>query len=192
MGTTAEIRSAIENGKTSIGMELGSTRIKTVLIGPDNFPIASGSFDWENSYIDNIWTYSIDEIWNGVQSSLRSMLENVKSKYDVVLKTTGSIGFSGMMHGYMVFDKEDKQLVPFRTWRNNFTGQASEELTELFNYPIPQRWNIAHLYQAILNKEEHVKNINFLTTVAGYVHWKLSDRKVLGIGEASVSSRLIH
>ncbi|MDN5315432.1 MAG: hypothetical protein PWP10_4182 [Clostridiales bacterium] len=185
MGTTAEIRSAIENGKTSIGMELGSTRIKTVLIGPDNFPIASGSFDWENSYIDNIWTYSIDEIWNGVQSSFRSMLENVKSKYDVVLKTTGSIGFSGMMHGYMVFDKEDKQLVPFRTWRNNFTGQASEELTELFNYPIPQRWNIAHLYQAILNKEEHVKNINFLTTVAGYVHWKLSDRKVLGIGEAS-------
>ncbi|NLW12288.1 MAG: ATPase [Clostridiaceae bacterium] len=185
MGNTAEIKSAILNGQTSVGMELGSTRIKTVLIGPDNFPIASGSFDWENSYIDNIWTYSLDEIWNGVQSSFRKMTEDVKAKYDVEFTKTGSLGFSGMMHGYMVFDKNDKQLVPFRTWRNNFTGQASEELTELFDYPIPQRWNIAHLYQAILNKEEHVKDINFLTTIAGYIHWKLSGQKSLGIGEAS-------
>ena len=185
MGNTAEIKSAILNGQTSVGMELGSTRIKTVLIGPDNFPIASGSFDWENSYIDNIWTYSIDEIWEGVQASFRKMTEDVKAKYDVEFTKTGSLGFSGMMHGYMVFDKNDKQLVPFRTWRNNFTGQASEELTELFDYPIPQRWNIAHLYQAILNKEEHVKDISFLTTIAGYIHWKLSGQKSLGIGEAS-------
>lgn len=185
MGNTAEIKSAILNGQTSVGMELGSTRIKTVLIGPDNFPIASGSFDWENSYIDNIWTYSIDEIWEGVQASFRKMTEDVKAKYDVEFTKTGSLGFSGMMHGYMVFDKDDKQLVPFRTWRNNFTGQASEELTELFDYPIPQRWNIAHLYQAILNKEEHVKDISFLTTIAGYIHWKLSGQKSLGIGEAS-------
>lgn len=185
MGNTAEIKSAILNGQTSVGMELGSTRIKTVLIGPDNFPIASGSFDWENSYINNIWTYSIDEIWEGVQASFRKMTEDVKAKYDVEFTKTGSLGFSGMMHGYMVFDKNDKQLVPFRTWRNNFTGQASEELTELFDYPIPQRWNIAHLYQAILNKEEHVKDISFLTTIAGYIHWKLSGQKSLGIGEAS-------
>lgn len=185
MGNTAEIKSAILNGQTSVGMELGSTRIKTVLIGPDNFPIASGSFDWENSYINNIWTYSIDEIWEGVQASFRKMTEDVKAKYDVEFTKTGSLGFSGMMHGYMVFDKDDKQLVPFRTWRNNFTGQASEELTELFDYPIPQRWNIAHLYQAILNKEEHVKDISFLTTIAGYIHWKLSGQKSLGIGEAS-------
>lgn len=185
MGSTAEIKSAILNGQTSVGMELGSTRIKTVLIGPDNFPIASGSFDWENSYVDNIWTYSIDDIWNGIQTSFSKMVQDVEAKYGVEFTRTGSIGFSAMMHGYMVFDKDGKQLVPFRTWRNNITGQASAELTELFNYPIPQRWNIAHLYQAILNKEEHVKDISFMTTLAGYIHWQLTGRKVLGTGEAS-------
>ncbi len=180
-----DVRNAIINGQTAIGIELGSTRIKTVLVGPDNTPIASGSHDWENSYVNNFWTYSVEDIWKGVQDSYGKMAGNVKEQFGVTLQTTGAIGFSGMMHGYMVFDKDDKLLTPFRTWRNNVTGQASEALTALFNYPIPQRWNVAHLYQAILNQEEHVSHINFLTTVAGYVHWKLTGRKVLGIGEAS-------
>lgn len=179
------IQNAIATGKTAIGIELGSTRIKTVLIGDDNFPIASGNYDWESSLVNNIWTYSLEEIWQGVQGSYQNMAERVWQQYGVVIKTTGSIGFSGMMHGYMVFDQAGRQLTPFRTWRNNFTGQASAELTALFDYPIPQRWNIAHLYQAILNNEVHVAEIDHLTTVAGYVHWQLTGRKVLGIGEAS-------
>lgn len=180
-----DVRNAILNGKTVIGIELGSTRIKTVLIGADNTPIASGSHDWENSYVNNIWTYSLEDIWKGVQSSYRDMASQVKEKFGVAIQTTGSIGFSGMMHGYMVFDQDGNLLTPFRTWRNNITGQASEALTEVFNYPIPQRWSIAHLYQAILNQEEHISRINFLTTLAGYIHWKLTGKKVLGIGEAS-------
>ncbi|MDD2534662.1 MAG: FGGY-family carbohydrate kinase [Eubacteriales bacterium] len=178
-------RLAIQSGQTSIGIELGSTRIKTVLIGPDHFPIAAGSFDWENSNIDGIWTYSLDDVWHGVQASFRAMTQAVKQQYDTTLVTCGSIGFSGMMHGYIVHDKNQKQLVPFRTWRNNITGQASEALTALFNYPIPQRWSVAHLYQAILNGETHVAHIDYLTTVAGYVHWQLTGRRVMGVGEAS-------
>ncbi|QTL97610.1 ATPase [Iocasia frigidifontis] len=180
-----EIRNAINNGQTAIGIELGSTRIKTVLIGPDNTPLASGSHDWENNYVNNVWTYSLEDIWEGVQNSYQDMVSNVKEQFGVSIQTTGAIGFSGMMHGYMVFDQNDNLLTPFRTWRNNITGQASEELTKLFNYPIPQRWTIAHLYQAILNKEEHVSDISYLTTLAGYIHWKLTGQKVLGIGEAS-------
>lgn len=180
-----EVKSAITNGKTVIGIELGSTRIKTVLIDADNTPIASGSHDWENSYINNVWTYSIDDIWKGVQSSYRKMAGNVKEEFGVTIQTTGAIGFSGMMHGYMVFDRNENLLTPFRTWRNNITGQASEALTKLFNYPIPQRWSIAHLYQAILNEEEHISEISYMTTLAGYIHWKLTGQKVLGIGEAS-------
>jgi sugar (pentulose or hexulose) kinase len=179
------IQQAIQNGKTAIGIELGSTRIKAVLIGEDLFPIASGAYDWENSYIDNIWTYSIEEIWQGLQGSFRKLAEEVKAKYGVTLTTTGSIGISAMMHGYMVFDKAGKQLVPFRTWRNNITGPASEQLTALFEYPIPQRWTIAHVYQAILNGEPHVAAIDHLTTLAGYLHWQLTGKKVLGVGEAS-------
>jgi sugar (pentulose or hexulose) kinase len=180
-----DVRNAIVNGQTGIGIELGSTRIKTVLIGADNTPIASGSHDWENSYVKNIWTYSVEDIWKGVQSSYQKMTSNVRDRFGVAIQTTGSIGFSGMMHGYMVFDKDEKLLTPFRTWRNNITGQASEALTELFSYPIPQRWSIAHLYQAILNQEKHVSDIDYLTTLAGYIHWKLTGQKVLGIGEAS-------
>lgn len=180
-----EVRNAIAGGQTVIGIELGSTRIKTVLIGADNAPIASGSHDWENSYVNNIWTYSLEDIWKGVQDSYRKMADNVKEKFGVNLQTTGAIGFSAMMHGYMVFGKDDNLLTPFRTWRNNITGQASEALTKLFNYPIPQRWSIAHLYQAILNGEKHVSDINFMTTLAGYIHWKLTGQKVLGVGEAS-------
>lgn len=179
------VKNAIINGKTAIGIELGSTRIKAVLIGEDHTPVASGSHDWENSYINNIWTYSLDEVWKGVQDSYQKMAAGVKEKYGVTLQKTGAVGFSAMMHGYMVFDKNDRLLTPFRTWRNNITEKASEALTGLFNYPIPQRWSIAHLYQAILNGEDHIKDIAYMTTLAGYIHWKLTGQKVLGIGEAS-------
>ncbi len=178
-------KNAILNGKTVLGIELGSTRIKAVLIGEDNVPIASGSHDWENSYVNNIWTYSLEEVWKGVQDSYTKMANDVKQQYGVTLQTIGAIGFSAMMHGYMVFDKEEKLLVPFRTWRNNITEKACEILTKEFQYHIPQRWSIAHLYQAVLNQEEHVSDISFMTTLAGYIHWKLTGQKVLGVGEAS-------
>ena len=179
------VKSAIENGKTALGIEFGSTRIKAILVGEDNAPIASGSHDWENRLENNIWTYSLDDIWTGLKDSYRKMAEDVKSKYGIELETIGAIGFSAMMHGYMAFDKDGELLVPFRTWRNTMTEEASEKLTEEFNYHIPQRWSIAHLYQAVLNGEEHVKEITYLTTLAGYVHWKLCGSKVLGVGEAS-------
>lgn len=180
-----DVRNAIINGQTAIGIELGSTRIKTVLIGADNTPIASGNHDWENSYVNGVWTYSLEDIWKGLQGSYQKMAGSVKEQYGVAIKTIGSIGFSGMMHGYLVFDQEENLLTPFRTWRNNITGQASEALTKLFNYPIPQRWSISHLYQAILNQEEHINAIDYMTTLAGYIHWKLTGQKVLGVGEAS-------
>ncbi|HOQ38193.1 MAG TPA: FGGY-family carbohydrate kinase [Defluviitaleaceae bacterium] len=179
------IKNSIINGRTALGIELGSTRIKAILLDESNMPVASGSHEWENSYIDGIWTYSLDEIWTGVQDSYQKMASDVKEKYGLTLTKIGAIGFSAMMHGYMVFDKDGNLLVPFRTWRNNITEQASGVLTKLFNYNIPQRWSIAHLYQAILNKEEHVTKIAFQTTLAGYIHWKLTGEKVLGIGEAS-------
>ena len=180
-----QIISMIKEGNTSLGIELGSTRIKAVLIDGNHQTIASGSHEWENSLIDGIWTYSLDEVWEGVQDSYKKMAEEVKEKFDVSLTNIGAIGFSAMMHGYMAFDENDEILVPFRTWRNNITGQASEVLTQLFQYPIPQRWSIAHLYQAILNGEEHVSKIKFMTTLEGYVHWKLTGEKVLGIGDAA-------
>jgi sugar (pentulose or hexulose) kinase len=180
-----EAKNSIVKGKTVIGIELGSTRIKTVLIGEDNIPLATGSYEWENSYINNIWTYSLDEVWKGIQGSYHEMAENVKKEYGVSLQTAAALGVSAMMHGYLAFDRDGNLLTPFRTWRNNITGKASKILTDLFNYPIPQRWSIAHLYQAILNNEEHVPDIAFITTLAGYVHWKLTGEKVLGIGDAS-------
>ncbi|ABR36561.1 xylulokinase [Clostridium beijerinckii] len=181
----SNIKNAIINGKTVLGIELGSTRIKAVLIDENNTPIASGSHDWENKYVNNIWTYGLDDIWTGVQDSYKKMAEDVKEKYGVTIETIGAIGFSAMMHGYMVFNKEGELLAPFRTWRNTITEKASEELTKLFNYHIPQRWSIAHLYQAILNGEEHVADIDFQTTLEGYIHWKLTGEKVIGVGEAS-------
>jgi sugar (pentulose or hexulose) kinase len=181
----SDVKSAIIKGETAIGIEFGSTRIKTVMVGKDNTPIASGSHDWENSYENNIWTYSLESIWKGIQDSYRKMADNVKEQFGVEIQTTGAIGISGMMHGYLIFDKSGNLLTPFRTWRNNITGQASEKLTRIFNFPIPQRWSIAHLYQAMLNKEEHIYDIDYMTTLAGYVHWKLTGEKVLGIGEAS-------
>ena len=180
-----DIQKAIENGNTALGIEFGSTRIKAVLIGEDHMPIALGSHEWENRYENGIWTYSLEDVWAGLQDSYRKLCDEVLEKYNTSLKNVGAIGFSAMMHGYMAFDKDGNQLVPFRTWRNTITGQAAEQLTYLFQFNIPQRWSIAHLYQAILNKEPHIKDISHLTTLAGYVHWKLTGQKVLGIGEAS-------
>ncbi|HIS55308.1 MAG TPA: FGGY-family carbohydrate kinase [Candidatus Fimimorpha excrementavium] len=182
---TVTIREQIESGKTVLGIELGSTRIKAILIDEANEPVASGSFEWENRLEENIWTYHLDDVWKGLQESYRDLAEDVQNKYGVPLKKLGGIGFSAMMHGYMAFDREGELLVPFRTWRNTMTGQAAKELTLLFQYNIPQRWSIAHLYQAILNGEEHVKNVAFITTLAGYVHWKMTGKKVLGVGDAS-------
>jgi sugar (pentulose or hexulose) kinase len=180
-----DTQKAIESGKTVLGIEFGSTRIKAVLIGEDHLPIASGSHDWENKHENGVWTYSLEDVWAGLQESYRNLSDEVLEKYKTPLKTIGAIGFSAMMHGYVVFDKDGNLLVPFRTWRNTITGQASEQLTDLFQFNIPQRWSIAHLYQAILNKETHVKDISHQTTLAGYIHWKLTGQKVLGVGEAS-------
>jgi sugar (pentulose or hexulose) kinase len=175
----------IESGKTALGIEFGSTRIKAVLIDEDHAPIASGSYEWENRYEDGVWTYHLEDVWTGLQESFKKLSHEVLEKYNTPLKTIGAIGFSAMMHGYMAFDSEGNLLVPFRTWRNTITGDAAEKLTELFQFSIPQRWSIAHLYQAILNKEPHVRDIHFQTTLAGYVHWRLTGQKVLGVGEAS-------
>ncbi|MCC8075099.1 MAG: FGGY-family carbohydrate kinase [Clostridiales bacterium] len=186
MGISAnEAKEAILTGKTALGIEFGSTRIKAVLVGPDNAPIAAGDHEWENRLENGIWTYSLDDIWTGLQDAYGKLAQDVTAQYGVDLETVGAIGFSAMMHGYMAFDKAGNLLVPFRTWRNTITGQAAEELTALFQFNIPQRWSIAHLYQAILNGEEHVPQVDFFTTLDGYIHWQLTGQKVLGVGEAS-------
>ena len=178
-------KSTIENGKAILGIEFGSTRIKAVLIDEENKPIAQGSHTWENQLENGLWTYSIDAIWNGVQDCYSDLRANVKKEYGIEIENLAAIGVSAMMHGYMAFNDKEEILVPFRTWRNTNTGKAAAELSELFVYNIPLRWSISHLYQAILNKEEHVKDITFLTTLAGYVHWQITGEKVLGIGDAS-------
>ena len=159
-----EAKTAILENRTALGIEFGSTRIKAVLVDDKNQPIASGGYGWENQYVDGIWTYSLEEIWKGLQASYQDMAKDVLSKYGVELTSVGAFGVSAMMHGYMPFNKAGELMVPFRTWRNNITGEASEKLGELFHYNIPQRWSIAHLYQAILNGEEHVKDIDYITT----------------------------
>lgn len=175
----------ISEGKAVLGIEFGSTRIKAVLIDEDYKPIASGAHDWENRLENGIWTYSLNDIWAGLQDCYTKMAADVKEQYGITLTKVAAIGFSAMMHGYMPFNKEGELMVPFRTWRNTLQEAASVELTKLFNFHIPQRWSIAHLYQAILNGEEHVKDIDYITTLEGYIHWKLTGRKVLGIGENS-------
>lgn len=180
-----ETSMAIQQGKVSLGIELGSTRIKAVLVTDDFNTIASGSYVWENKFENGIWTYPLDEVWEGIQRSYAQIAADVQGKYHTTLSKISAIGVSAMMHGYLAFSKNGSLLTPFRTWRNNITEQAADELTELFQFNIPQRWSIAHLYQAILNKESHVNDIGFITTLAGYVHWKLSGEKVLGIGDAS-------
>ncbi|MBN6065508.1 FGGY-family carbohydrate kinase [Aggregatibacter actinomycetemcomitans] len=175
----------IHNGNIAIGIEFGSTRIKAVLIDPQGNILATGGFNWENQLIDGIWTYSQEAIWQGLQNAYQSLVQAVKEEYGLPITSAQAIGISGMMHGYIPFDNQKKLLVPFRTWRNNFTAESSKKLTALFNYNIPQRWSIAHLYHAILNDESHVAQIDYFTTLSGYVHWMLSGEKVLGIGEAS-------
>lgn len=171
--------------KKILGIELGSTRIKSVLIDEETNVIAQGSYEWENTLADGLWSYSLDEVEKGLQTSYARLAEEYKSKFGTVLTEVEAIGISAMMHGYLAFDKNGELLVPFRTWRNTNTEKSAEELTELLRFNIPMRWSVSHYYQAILNGEPHVKKVAFLTTLAGYVHYKLTGEKVLGIGDAS-------
>ena len=180
-----DAKSTIEAGKAILGIELGSTRIKAVLIDQENKPIAQGSHTWENQLVDGLWTYNIEAIWSGLQDCYADLRTNVKNLYGIEIETLAAIGVSAMMHGYMPFNKKEEILVPFRTWRNTNTGRAAAVLSELFVYNIPLRWSISHLYQALLDNETHVNDIDFLTTLAGYVHWQITGEKVLGIGDAS-------
>ena len=175
----------ISSGKACIGIEFGSTRIKAVLIGEDNSPLASGVHDWQNTLLDGVWTYPLSEVKEGLQDCFADLCKNVEKDYGVKLTSAAAMGVSAMMHGYLVFDDKGEQLVPFRTWRNTMTEQAAAKLTEEFGFNIPQRWSIAHLYQAILRDEEHIDKIAFMTTLAGYVHYLLTGEKVIGIGDAS-------
>ncbi len=183
--TLSEQTEQIRNGDAVLGIELGSTRIKAVLIGSDQQPLASGGYGWENQLVDGIWTYDLAEVWKGLQGCVAELKRDVMQKYGLSLSTLKALGISGMMHGYLPFDAEGEPLAPFRTWRNNITGAAAKELTDLFSFSIPQRWSIAHLYQAMLHGEEHVAQIRHLSTLAGYVHWKLTGKQVMGVGEAS-------
>lgn len=183
--TTEEIKAEIESYQTSLGIEFGSTRIKAVLINSKFEPVAGGSFEWENQLVNGVWTYDLDLIHKGLQTCYKDLKKDVKEKYGVTLKSFKAFGVSAMMHGYLAFDKDDNLLVPFRTWRNTITGQASKELSEKFNFPVPERWSISHLYQAILNKEPHVSSIKNVYTLAGYIHYMLTGEKVLGVGDAS-------
>src|SRR3954463_2638791 len=176
---------AITGGHTALGIEFGSTRIKAVLIGPDHAPLAVGSHDWENQLVDRVWTYSLDAVWSGVQQSVAALVEDVRRRHGVELAGVGALGVSAMMHGYLAFDADGGLLTPFRTWRNTNTGRATERLSAEFGVNIPHRWSVAHLYQAILDGEEHLARLDHLTTLAGYVHWQLTGEKVLGIGDAS-------
>ena len=182
---TLDVKSTIEAGKAILGIEFGSTRIKAVLIDQDNKPIAQGSHTWENQLVDGLWTYSVEAIWYGLQDCYADLRANVLKEYDTEIETLAAIGISAMMHGYMAFNKDEEILVPFRTWRNTNTGKAAAELSKLFVYNIPLRWSISHLYEAILDNEEHVGDIDFLTTLAGYVHWQITGERILGIGDAS-------
>ncbi|MCZ2853198.1 xylulokinase [Modestobacter sp. VKM Ac-2982] len=176
---------AITSGRTALGIEFGSTRIKAVLIGPDHAPLAVGSHDWENQLVDRLWTYSLEDVWSGVQESVAALTEDVRRRHGVELAGVGALGVSAMMHGYLAFDADGELLAPFRTWRNTNTGRAAERLSAEFGCNIPHRWSVAHLYQAVLDREEHVGRVDHLTTLAGYVHWQLTGEKVLGVGDAS-------
>ncbi len=178
-------RAAIAQGRTALGIELGSTRIKAVLVDADSRPIASGSHDWENQFVDRMWTYSLDAVWTGLQECFAALREDVRRRYGVEVTTFAAMGVSAMMHGYLAFDADGELLTPFRTWRNTTTERAADELSTLFGYNIPLRWSIAHLYQAVLDDEPHVARLDTLTTLAGYVHWQLTGELVLGIGDAS-------
>ena len=181
----AHIAEKIRAGKTTLGIEFGSTRIKAVLIDDTYTTIAAGDYGWASHLEDGLWSYSQEEIWTGLQTAYAALAEDVENAYGEKLTRVGRIGFSAMMHGYLAFGKDGELLVPFRTWQNTNTSEAHEKLSELFQYNIPERWSIAHLYQAVLNNEEHIGKVDFFTTLAGYVHWKLTGKKVLGVGDAS-------
>ena len=181
----AAIAEKIRAGKTSLGIEFGSTRIKAVLIDDTYRTIASGDYGWASHLEHGLWSYTVEEIWKGLQTAYAEMAGDVEAAYGEKLTRIGHIGFSAMMHGYLAFDEAGELLVPFRTWQNTNTHEAHEKLSELFQYNIPERWSIAHLYQCVLDNEEHVSKVAFFTTLAGYVHWKLTGRKVLGVGDAS-------
>ncbi|OTA27423.1 ATPase [Alloscardovia macacae] len=181
-GQTAQ---AIAQGAVSLGIEFGSTRIKAVLIDQQFHTLAQGDHAWENHLEDGLWTYSLEEVWAGVQDAYAKLAAQVEATYNTPLTRIARMGFSAMMHGYLAFSKADELLVPFRTWRNTNTHAAHEELSQLFQFNIPERWSIAHLYQALLDDEEHTNRIDYITTLAGYVHWQLTGRKVLGVGDAS-------
>lgn len=179
------VRAALVDGRTSLGIELGSTRIKACLVGPDHTPIASGSHDWENRFVDRTWTYTLDDVWEGLRACTADLLRDVEARYGVRPTTFGALGVSAMMHGYLAFDEAGELLVPFRTWRNTSTERAAAELTAALEHNVPLRWSVAHVHQAVLDEEPHVPRIAFLTTLAGYVHWRLTGRRVLGVGDAS-------
>ena len=183
MGVSA--KELIASGKSVLGLEFGSTRIKAVIIDEKGTPIATGGHNWENKLVNNIWTYDMEDIWNGMKGCYSDLKKNVKEQYGITLTGFAAIGVSGMMHGYLPFNGNDELLVPFRTWRNTMTKDATEILIDKFNYNIPQRWSIAHLYQAILNGEEHVKDVRYFCTLAAFIHWQLTGEKVIGIGEGS-------
>src|SRR3954447_9386582 len=185
MSGTTDAGEAITAGRTALGIELGSTRIKAVLIGPDHAPLAVGGHDWENQFVDRRWTYSLDAVRCGVQQSVAALADDVRRRHGVELSPVGALGVSAMMHGYLAFDADGELLTPFRTWRNTNTGRSAERLSAEFGHNIPHRWSVAHLYQAILDQEEHVGRLHHLTTLAGYVHWQLTGEKLLGVGDAS-------
>ena len=176
---------AIVNGHTALGIEFGSTRIKAVLIGPDHQPLATGGHEWRAKFEDDVWTYDLADVWSGLQAAYADLAADVERRHGVRLETVGAMGISALMHGYLAFDANGDLLVPFRTYQNTMTGEAAVELTQLFQHNIPQRWSIAHLYQAILRDEAHVADIDYLATLAAYVHWRLTGERKLGIGDAS-------
>ena len=182
---TTDVGEAVTGGRPALGIELGSTRIKAVLVGPDHAPLAVGSSDWENQFVERRWTYSLEAVWAGVQQSVAALADDVRRRHGVELTGVGALGVSAMMHGYLAFDADGELLTPFRTWRNTNTGRAAERLSAEFGVNIPHRWSVAHLYQAILDGEDHLGRLDHLTTLAGYVHWQLTGEQVLGIGDAS-------
>lgn len=183
--TQDSIAASIRAGRTTLGIEFGSTRIKAVLIDEHYDAIATGEHVWENRLEDGLWTYSLDDVWGGLQAAYAALSQQVSASYGERLTNVAALGFSAMMHGYLAFDEQDRLLTPFRTWRNTNTHEAHDRLSRLFQYNIPERWSIAHLYQAILDHEDHVRDVAFITTLAGYVHWKTTGHRVLGIGDAS-------
>ncbi|MFC7486131.1 xylulokinase [Knoellia sp. CPCC 206453] len=184
-GVTADLAAEILGGRTTLGIELGSTRIKAVLIGSDHRPLAVGTAEWENQFVDRVWTYSVDAVWAGLQQCYAALAADVRRTYAVQLASVGGLGISAMMHGYLALDADGELLTPFRTWRNTNTGRAADALSAAFGANIPHRWSVAHLYQAVLDDEPHVPRIAHLTTLAGYVHWRLSGQRCLGVGDAS-------